>query len=169
MSLCFVALDFETANNERGSACSIGIVRVENCAIVAKEVRLINPQTYFLDDFTNNIHGISAGDVEDIPLFDEVWQELSPLVEGVDFIAAHKASFDKSVLYQCCEKFKIKPPVQKFVCTVQVARSCWKLNPATLDKVCDYLKIELNHHEALSDASACAQIVLRAMDCGYKF
>ena len=168
MSTCFAALDFETANNEKGSACSVGLVRVEDGKIIAKECRLINPQTYFLDDFTENVHGITADKVKDAPLFDKVWQELSPLLDGVEFIAAHNAPFDRAVLYKCCDKYKIKPPTQKFVCTVNIARACWKLKPAALNNVCDHLGIELNHHEALSDALACAQIVINAMKNGYK-
>jgi DNA polymerase-3 subunit epsilon len=167
MSLSFVALDFETANYQRDSACSVGIVRVEEGKIVARECRLINPQTYFLGDFTKNIHGITAEDVEDAPLFDEVWEELSPLLKDINLIAAHNASFDKSVLYKCCDKYKIKPPSHKFICTVSVARNCWKLDPAKLNNVCEHLKIELNHHEALSDALACAQIVIKALERGY--
>ncbi|MGA2322933.1 MAG: 3'-5' exonuclease [Sedimentisphaerales bacterium] len=168
MGCNFVAIDFETANNDRDSACAIGLVKVVNNEIVAKEYSLINPQTYFLDDFTENVHHITAEDVKDAPLFDEVWEELSPLLDGADFIAAHNAPFDRSVLYECCEKYKIKPPAQKFVCTVNIARSCWKLDPAKLNNVCDHLGIELNHHEALSDALACAQIVINAMKVGYK-
>jgi DNA polymerase-3 subunit epsilon len=168
MSINFVAIDFETANNERGSACSVGLVKVINGEIVAKKCRLINPQTYFLADFTENVHHITAGDVKEAPLFDEVWGELSPLLDGADFIAAHNAQFDRDVLYKCCESYKIKPPAQKFVCTLKVARDCWKLKPAALNNVCDHLGIKLNHHEALSDALACAQIVINAMEGGYK-
>jgi DNA polymerase-3 subunit epsilon len=168
MHLSFVAIDFETANYERGSACSIGVVKVRNNEIIAKERRLINPQTYFLDDFTENVHGITADDVKNAPLFDEVWGKLSPLLDGADFIAAHNAIFDKAVLYKCCGLYKIKPPPQKFVCTVKIARACWKLNPAALPNVCSHLGIKLNHHEALSDALACAQIVINAMKNGYK-
>jgi DNA polymerase III subunit epsilon len=168
VSTCFVAIDFETANYERGSACSIGLVKIRNNEIIAKECRLINPQTYFLDDFTENIHGITADDVKDAPLFDVVWGELSPLLVNADFIAAHNAPFDRSVLYKCCDKYKIKPPTQKFVCTVKIARACWKLKPAALTNVCSHLGIKLNHHQALSDALACAKIVISAMKDGYK-
>lgn len=168
MSKCFVALDFETPNRQADTACAVGLVRVEGGNIIAKEYRLINPQTYFLAAFTRDIHGISAATVKDAPLFDKVWQELNPLLDGADFIAAHNAPFDRSVLYKCCEKYKIKRPPHKFVCTVNIARRCWKLNSAALNNVCDHLGIELNHHQALSDALACAQILLRALGQGYK-
>ena len=37
----FVAIDFETANRERTSICSVGLVRVENGDIREKIYRLI--------------------------------------------------------------------------------------------------------------------------------
>ena len=48
MTISFVAIDFETANYSRGSACSVGLTRVEGGNIVEKIHRLINPQDYFL-------------------------------------------------------------------------------------------------------------------------
>jgi len=167
VNVCFAAIDFETANRESNSACSVGLVKVVNGEIIAKECRLINPQTYFIDEFISK-HHITPEDVKDAPLFDKVWQELSPLLDGAEFIAAHNADFDRDVLYNCCDKYKITPPAQKFVCTVKIARACWKLKAAALNNVCDHLGIKLNHHEALSDALACAQIVINAMKDGYK-
>ena len=164
----FVALDFETANNEPTSACSIGLVKVVNSEVVAKEVRLINPDTYFLPFFTNSIHGISAEHVQDAPMFNTVWSELSCLLQGADFLVAHNASFDKRVLHNCCDSFGLSRPSQNFICTVKAAKQCWKLKSAKLDLVCDLLGIKLNHHEALSDAMASAQIMLRALEHGYQ-
>lgn len=167
--LCFAALDFETANYSRSSACAVGLVKVMGGQIVRKEYRLINPQTYFRADFSENVHGITAEDVKDAPLFDAVWAELSPLLEDVEFIAAHNAPFDRSVLEACCAACQLTPPKQKFVCTLSIARQVWKLKSAGLDRVCDYLGIELDHHHALSDALGCAHIALRAAMSGYAF
>lgn len=164
----FVAIDFETANNDRGSACAIGIVRVENSKIVAKEMRLINPQTYFLADFTENVHGMTEEDVKDAPPFDEAWNSINHLLDGVDFIVAHNALFDKSVLYKCCARYKIDHPDQNFTCSIKAAKACWELPSYSLDSVCEHLGIELNHHEALSDATACAKIMIRAYKQRYK-
>jgi DNA polymerase-3 subunit epsilon len=54
----FVALDFETANRYRDSACSIGLVRVENNQVVEKVSYLIRPPRKQFE-FTD-IHGINA-------------------------------------------------------------------------------------------------------------
>ena len=39
----FVAIDFETADYQRDSACAVALVRVESGKIVAREHRLIRP------------------------------------------------------------------------------------------------------------------------------
>lgn len=164
----FVAIDFETANRCHDSACAIGLVRVENNKITAKEMMLINPQTYFLADFTKNVHGLTEEHVKNALFFSEVWNDVKHLLDGVDFIVAHNASFDKSVLYKCCDKYKIDHPDQNFTCSIKAAKACWELSAYSLDKVCEHLGIELNHHEALSDATACAKIMIRAYGQGYK-
>lgn len=157
---CFVALDFETADQGRDSACSIALVRVEGSAIVRREHHLIRPpRRTFL--FTS-IHGISWSQVADAPSFAELWPQLAVCLDGAQFIAAHNASFDAGVLRACCEQAGLRPPAQPFVCTVQVARQAWNLRPTKLPDVCRHLGLPLQHHDALSDAEACAGIVLAA-------
>jgi DNA polymerase-3 subunit epsilon len=48
------------------------------------------------------------------------------------------------------------------VCTVRQARRTLGIRPANLDHVASVMGIELNHHDALSDAEACARIVMAA-------
>ena len=160
----FAALDFETADQGRDSACALAVVRVEGTRIVAKEARLIRPpRRNFV--FTH-IHGLTWEDVAGAPAFDEVWAELGPLVADVDFLAAHNAPFDRSVLARCCEDFGLEPPETPFECTVKLARSTWGIYPTKLPNVCEYLGISLRHHDASSDAEACARIVLAALKDG---
>lgn len=156
----FLALDFETANRHANSACAIGLVRVEENQIVQRDYFLIRPpQQWF--EFTF-IHNIDWSDVVDEPHFGELWDKLSQHFNGIDFIAAHNASFDRRVLHACCETYGIDKPIQDFICTVKLARQTWKLYPTKLPNVCEHLGILLDHHQALSDAEACAQIVIAA-------
>lgn len=156
----FVAIDFETANYEKDSACSIGLVRVEDGQIVKKSVHLIKPPSnYFVFTY---IHGLTWEDVKNSPHFGQLWPEIAPLFQDIDFVAAHNARFDQNVLLACCRKYQISPMQIPFHCTVHLARKTWGIYPTKLSDVCRILQISLNHHEALSDAAACAQIVIES-------
>lgn len=156
----FLAIDFETANYEKHSACSVGLVKVQDGVITDKVVHLIKPPSKEFK-FTH-IHGLKWNDVARASDFGKVWPKIKSLFEGIDFLAAHNASFDKGVLQACCEFYKIKTPCVPFQCSMQLARKQLGIYPTKLSDVCRTLKIELNHHEALSDAHACAQIILTA-------
>ena len=160
----FLAIDFETANQKSTSACAIGLVRSEEGKIVQEFVSLIRPpELWFM--FTD-IHGITAKDVINSPTFGELWPSIQHLFNDIDFLVAHNAPFDARVLNACCDHYGISAPSIPFHCTVKLARSAFSIFPTKLSNVCAVLDIPLNHHEALSDARACAQIVLRARGKG---
>lgn len=162
----FLAIDFETANNSRTSACSVGLVCVEEGRIVSEQVFLIRPpDRQFIFTY---IHGITWDDVKTEPTFEGVWAEIKALADQADFLAAHNAPFDRGVLRQCCESYGLEVPCQQFVCTVQVARKQWNVYPTKLPDVCRRLGIPLQHHDALSDARACANIIIRAEAEGWR-
>lgn len=156
----FAAIDFETANQDRDSACAVAVVRVESGAVVAKRSWLIRPPTRKFR-FTH-IHGISWSDVQGAPDFATVWRQAAELTAGVAFFAAHSAKFDRSVLDACCRSASLPVPTAPFRCTVALARSAFGLFPTTLPDVCRFLGIALRHHDPLSDAEACARIVVAA-------
>ena len=156
----FVALDFETADHLRDSACALGLVRVENHRIVQRAYYLMRPPRRRF--FFTYLHGITWEDVAGQPTFAELWPSLTPILAGVDFLAAHNASFDRSVLERCCETAGLTPPALPFQCTVRLARQTWDIYPTKLNDVCDHLGITLKHHFAASDAEACALIVIAA-------
>lgn len=163
----FAAIDFETANTDNDSACSIGVAMVRNGRIESLETRLIRPPTRYFQ-FTH-VHGLTWRHVRQAPRFNIVWAEFSAALLNVDFLCAHNASFDSRVLHACCDRYGLAPPAKHFQCTVDLARSQWGIYPTKLPDVCRRLKIPLNHHEAGSDARACAQIVLAAIDRGWRW
>jgi DNA polymerase-3 subunit epsilon len=158
----FVAIDFETADHYADSACAVGVVRVENKQIVARETVLIRPPRQRI--IFTHIHGITWPMVANAPAFGEVWAKLVPMLDGAAVLAAHNAPFDRGVLRACCEAAGHPLPAQPFLCTVQVARRTWGCKPANLPAVCRRLGIGLRHHDAGSDAEACARIVIAALD-----
>ena len=156
----FVAIDFETANHQPDSACAIGLVKVVGGQIVDQAACLIRPPTkQFVFTY---IHGLTWKDVAQADDFGALWPRLEPLLAGATFFAAHNASFDRSVLRACCASHGLRAPSLPFRCTVQISRRAWNIRPTKLSDVCKKLEIPLNHHEALSDAMACAKIVLAA-------
>jgi DNA polymerase-3 subunit epsilon len=160
----FVALDFETADYGRDSACAIGVVVVENRKIVAQFSELIRPPRRSIQ-FTW-LHGIAWEHVADKPTFSELWPKLQPVFDGADFIAAHNAGFDRGVLDECCTKSGHARLEKKYLCTMRLARKLWDIRPTKLSDVCGQFGIDLNHHDAGSDALACAKIVMRADGSG---
>ena len=60
----FAAIDFETANNERSSVCSVGVVIVRDGEIVDKFYSLIKPEQEYYNYWFSQVHGLSAEDTE---------------------------------------------------------------------------------------------------------
>lgn len=163
----FAAIDFETASHGRDSACAMGVVIVERGRIVERLYELIRPPSR---QFTfTYIHGLSWEDVKHAPSFDAVWTGIARELAGVEFIAAHNAPFDKGVLGACCATYEMPAPEQPFVCTVRLARAQWDIHPTKLPDVCRHLGIDLRHHQADSDAEACARIVIAAEQAGWRY
>lgn len=162
----FTAIDFETADYGRDSACAVALVRAENGRITARDYRLIRPpRQEFVFSY---LHGITWQDVENEPGFGTVWTEMQSLLEGVDYLVAHNAPFDRGVLRACCAAAGLAEPEIPFACTVRMARDVWSIRPTRLNNVCDRLGIPLEHHHAASDAEACARIALAALKDGYQ-
>jgi len=163
----FAALDFETADYGRDSACALSVVIVDNDRVVDTWTSLIRPpRQAFVFTY---LHGISWRDVQDKPAFGDLWPAVAKRLEGLDFLAAHNASFDRSVLHACCAMSGHKPVAHPFLCTVKLARSTWGIFPTKLSDVASHLRIPLKHHDAASDASACAQILLKAREKGHAY
>ena len=162
----FVAIDFETANHQKDSACAVGLAKGRNGRVEVVQSFLIrppDPRFVFTD-----IHGLGWEDVCDAPTFSELWPMLHAWIDCAEFITSHNAPFDRSVLQACCTAYDVRPPRSPFTCTVQLARSQWGIYPTRLPDVCRRLRIPLRHHDAGSDAEACARIVLAAEREGWR-
>ncbi|HEY4547635.1 MAG TPA: 3'-5' exonuclease [Pedomonas sp.] len=160
MSVRILAIDFETADNGTDSACAVGLALIQNGKITEQSHYLIRPPRQKI--LYSDIHGIFWEDVADQPSFGELWPELEPTFKQADFFAAHSARFDRSILYGSCAAYGIFAPNKPWLCTVKLARAAWNIFPTKLPNVCEHFDIPLRHHDAMSDARACAEITLRA-------
>ena len=163
--LDFAAIDFETANNERSSICSVGVVIVRNGEIVDKIYRLIRPTPNYYSYFNTRVHGLVREDTEHAPIFPDVWKEIAPLIEGLTLVA-HNSPFDEGCLKAAYRTYQMDYPDYSFVCTCRASRRAFKKQLPnhqlhTVAAACGYDLTQ--HHHALADAEACAQIAINIL------
>lgn len=158
----FVAIDFETANEQRSSPCSIGLAVVKNGQIQESFAKLIRPAECRFNSRNVDIHGIRPEDVESEPEFPQIWEEVRSYIEEGTLVA-HSANFDISVLTSTLMYYQLAKPSFRYLCTVKVAKAVWpSIGSYTLSSVAGMLKYPFRHHDAREDASACAVIATRA-------
>jgi len=155
----FVAFDVETPNCLNNRMSAIGISVIEDGAITGEYQSLVNPEARF-DAFNVRLTGIDAALVADAPTFSELWPKLEPVLSS-GILVAHNAVFDLGVLKKCLNDYGITWKRQvKYLCTVQAGRRVLPGLRHSLDVMCDYYGIPLDHHHAASDAHACAELLL---------
>ena len=158
-----VAIDFETANSDRSSACALGIAVIEGEKIVKRTSWLIRPRVLYFDPYNIYIHGITEEEVRDKPEFNDLWDDFRRYIEG-SLLIAHNASFDISVLRHVLDQYGIPYPTVDYLCTRLIAKNVWaNLWGYGLSTVCEYLGLEFTHHDPEEDSVASAQVALRAM------
>ena len=161
--LNFAAIDFETANNERSSVCSVSIVIVRDGKIVDKFYSLIKPEPEYYNYWCSQVHGLSLDDTMEAPVFPDVWAQIEPMIEGLPLVAHNKA-FDESCLKAVFRVYQMDYPDYEFHCTCIASRKVWPEGPHNLDIIAARCGYDLeNHHHALADAEACAAIALQIL------
>ena len=160
----FAAIDFETANPYRSSVCSVGVVVVCAGVVVERFYRLIRPEPNYYMSWNTRVHGITAADTDGAPRFPEVWQEVAPLVEGLPLVA-HNSPFDEGCLKAAFRRYELEYPDYRFYCTCRAARRTMPQLPNhRLETVAEACGFDLRqHHHALADAEACAEIALQIL------
>lgn len=157
----FVAIDFEAANSEVTSACSMGLVIVRKEKIVDSFYSLMQPVPNHYDFWTTKVHGIRYKDTVNAERFPEVWKKVARKVVGMPMVA-HGSLFDERVLKGLHMFYHMRYPGFQFYCT---HRGSEKLVPDLenykLNTVAKHFGYDLeHHHHALADAEACAVIAM---------
>ena len=161
----FAAIDFETANSERTSICSVGVVIVRDGEKAETFYSLIKPEPDYYSYWCSQVHGLTSKDTQDAPLFPEVWKQIEPLIEGLPLVA-HNKSFDESCLKAAFRCYRMEYPDYEFHCTCLASRRVFgqTLPNHQLHTVAARCGYQLhNHHHALADAEACAWIAMEIL------
>ena len=173
----FAAIDFETANCERTSVCSVGVVIYRDGEKVDEFYSLIKPEPEYYNYWCTQVHGLTREDTDDASVFPVVWQKIEALLEkhGIDGInsmngerglplVAHNKAIDESCLKAVFRCYQMDYPDYEFYCTLQKSRKVWPGGHHTLDIIAERCGYYLhNHHHALADAEACAAIALEIL------
>lgn len=164
MSLDFTAIDFETANSNSASACSVGLVKVRDGVVVDETGWLIRPPAGYdsFNEWNTRIHGIMAPDVEGALLWSEQLGDLVAFADG-DALVAHNAGFDMGVIKAACAASYLDCPDFSYLCSLRVARKTYNLDSYRLPVAAMAAGFEeFHHHDALDDSRACAAIMVHA-------
>lgn len=158
----FVAIDFETAH--RHYICAVGIVTVENGEIIEEYYTLVQPPYNKYNWHCTRVHGLTSSDTENSPTFIEIYPQLKKRLAG-KVVVAHNESFDRNVLQKSMvdnglDYSDLNLP-NNWECTMKYCKTIEKYPSGKLAECCAIEGIELNHHEALSDAKACAELFIR--------
>lgn len=156
----FNCIDFETANEQRTSVCSVGVVIVLNDIIVDSFYSLIHPEPEYYQWFCRQVHGLGPEDTEDAPVFPEVWEKIEPLLEGYPMVA-HNSVFDEGCLKAVFRVYRMDYPDYIFHDTLAASRLHFgrALPNHQLQTVASACGYDLTrHHHSLADAEACAWI-----------
>lgn len=149
----FAAIDFETANHQFSSICSVGIVIARNGEFVDTFYSLIQPEPNYYNYWNSQVHGICQEDTNDAPVFPDVWAQIEPLIEGLPLVA-HNKPFDEGCLKAVFHVYQMDYPDYAFYDTLRVSRRVLPdLENHKLQTVAAACGYELDHHHhALADA-----------------
>ena len=161
----FAAIDFETANSERSSVCSVGVVIVRDGEIVDSFYSLIKPEPDYYNYWCQRVHGLCSRDTDGAPVFPDVWAKIEPMIAGLPLVA-HNARFDEGCLKAAFKVYRMDYPDYEFLDTLWASRKHFGRNLPnhqlqTVSAACGYDLAR--HHHALADAEACAAIALKIL------
>ena len=163
--LNFDAVDVETANADRSTICQIGIVNIRDGHVHDSWVSLVDPEDWF-DDWNIDIHGISEETVKGAPTMLELDDELRSRL-GTSVVVSH-TNFDRVAIERAMEKYNLDQPRLTWMDSTKIVRRAWPDRYSRrgygLASVAHDLGIVFQHHDALEDATAAAEIVIRASE-----
>jgi len=159
----FAVIDFETANEQRGSPCAVGYALVEGLEVVSSDAFLIRPPEFRFESFNVSLHGVTSDMCRSAPAWPDALGRLTDIIES-RLVVAHYAPFDIGVIQDACALSDTPYPELRFACTRQISRCVWpELGSYSLPDVVSHCQAgEFDHHDAKADALAAAAIAAAA-------
>ncbi len=161
----YVVFDIETTGLSaiNDMITEIGGIRVVNGEIKDTFSQLVNPERP-IPEFITNLTGITDEMVKDKPTIDEVILDFNDFIKD-DVLVAHNATFDIGFIREKMglNDLELNNPILD---TLELSRTVFpKLKNHKLNTVAKHLDVSLeNHHRAVDDATATAEIFIKIME-----
>lgn len=161
----YVVFDIETTGLSKNTEeiTEIGAVKIEGGRITEKFAQLINPQKKIPYNITE-LTGISDDMVKDCPTIDTVLPQFLEFCTGC-IVVAHNAAFDTGFISVKAERLGLEFS-NKVLDTLEISRALYPNEKKhKLNIIAERLGVSLeNHHRAVDDATATAEIFLKFVD-----
>ncbi len=164
-SASYVVFDIETTGLSPAleEITEIGAIRIEKGVQTGSFSQLINPKKPIPPNITD-LTGITDEMVKDMPSIDEVLPRFLEFCKDA-VIVAHNAAFDTGFLREKANRLGL-PFHYKIADTLRLSRELFPHEKKhSLNVVAERLGVSLeNHHRAVDDATATAEIFLKFLD-----
>lgn len=161
----FVVFDLETTgfSADVDQIIEIGAVKIKNGEIVDKFSTFVNPKVP-ISFKIENLTGINDSMVIDAPVIEEILPKFLEFCKDA-VLVAHNAEFDTSFIINKAEKMGIETEFT-YIDTVLLGQfAVPHLSNYKLDTLAKHLNVSLeNHHRAVDDAQATADIFIKLID-----
>jgi DNA polymerase-3 subunit epsilon len=159
----FIALDVETANENFGSICAIGIAGFKDGELVKSLEYLIDPQDHF-SQINIDIHGITPAMVAGAPNFAGILPLLTESFGAIPI--AYHTHFDRAAVNRAAEAAGLPAPLFAWIDTARIARRTWprfSQRGYGLKNLAKEFGFNFIHHTAPEDARCAGLILLKAI------
>lgn len=157
----FVAIDIETGNPKRVSACALGIVKVSRGEIIESEGYLIKPVGGHAP-FQSKIHGIKEEHTFDRPDFQGIFPKINNIFS---YPLVGHSLFDQQVLNALFDHFNLRVDFNYIDSSALAKKRLPHLKNHKLKTLSKYFNLpSFKHHDATEDALTCAKIYLRLQE-----
>lgn len=162
MKVTFV--DVEIPNIKNDSVCAISVIVVENGSVVLRHTELINPRSFF-SGVNVSIHHITPQQVQNKRSFKEFWLQYSRYFSSEYIIAGHNVLSDINVMDRDLKRYGLSLTPGFYIDTMDLALEEFYKNETQkgdlkLNRICEKMNIEIDHHNPQSDVNACYEMIL---------
>ena len=158
----FIAVDFESANNNPCSVCAVGYAIAEQGRIVTTGYWLCRPFPDFFEPASIQVHGIRPSDVQDARTFADILVRLRAIAGDRPWVA-HNSGSEAGSVRDFCARRGVAPPDNPILCSQKLFEKFAPGRKAGLASASAWLGIRLDLHDARSDARASAELVNRIL------